>query len=177
MLARLALLLFVSSVTIRPYVPPQLDPEPEYSPSAVKVVEIQPTDDGWDTNVLARPSYIAPLAGNVMRGSRVAVRGELRLPNNARTGCSTHLFYALEPLGWICSSEAKPSNAAATQEPVLKEIEGSPLPYRYAMVLVEEGTDLPMWASLQDLHDHAEPERQLGRGDTIALTSQVEQFE
>jgi hypothetical protein len=175
MAARLALLLFVGSVTIRPYSPPQLDPEPEFTPSAVEAVEIVPADDGWDTNVLARPSPVAPLAGSVLRGARVAVRGELKLPN--QRSCATHLYYALQPLGWICSSETRPARAPATQEPVLQVAEGALLPYRYAMVLVQEGSELPMWASLQALHDHAEPERQLGRGDTIALAPNVEQFE
>jgi hypothetical protein len=175
MAARFALLLFISSVTIRPYVPPNLDPEPEFAPSEVRVVEIQPSDGTWDTNVLARPSYVAPLAGNVQRGAHIAVRGELKVPN--QRSCPTRLFYALVPLGWICSSEARPSNALATTEPVLSVVEGSSLPYRYAMVLVEEGSFLPMWGSLQALHDHAEPERQLGRGDTIALAPNIEQFE
>jgi hypothetical protein len=175
MVARLALLLFVGSVTIRPYSPPKLDPEPEFTPSAVQVVEILPGGDGWDTNVLVRPSPAAPLAGTVLRGARIAVRGELKSPN--QRGCATRLYYALQPLGWICSSETRPSSAPATQESVLKVAEGTPLPYRYAMVLVEEGSELPMWASLQDLRDHAEPERQLGRGDTIALLPNIEQFE
>jgi hypothetical protein len=174
-MAALSLLLFLGSVTIRPYVPPKLEPEPAFEPSTVQVVEILPSNSGWDANILARPSFVAPLAGHAMRGARIAVRGELKLPT-AR-GCSTHLYYALAPLGWICSNETRPSNAPATTEPVLKALEGTPLPYRYVMTMVQEGSFLPMWASLEDLRTHSEPERQLSRGDTIAVGPQMEQFE
>jgi hypothetical protein len=175
MLARLALLFFLGGVTIRPYVPPQLDPEPEFLPSDVHVVEILPAPNEWDANVMARPSFVAPLAGHVLRGARIGVRGEIKVPN-ARF-CASKTYYALDPFGWICSSETRPTTATATTAPVLQLQPNSPLPYRYAMVLVEEGSYLPMWGSLQQLHEHAEPERQLGRGDTIALTAQLEQFE
>jgi hypothetical protein len=45
------------------------------------------------------------------------------------------------------------------------------------MVTLEEGTFLPMWGSVDALWEHAEPERQLSRGDTIALAPTQEQFE
>ena len=168
MAAGLLLWLFVGGVTIRPYVPPKLDPEPELTPTEVKVVEMAPTNSDPDGVVLARPSYAAPLAGHVLRGTRVPVRGEVLLPKNGN-GCPTRLYYALEPVGYVCSSEARPTAKPATTEPVLKLVEGTPLPYRYAMVLVEEGSFSPMWGSLTELQEHAEPERQLSRGDTIAL--------
>jgi hypothetical protein len=170
-----SLLLFVSGVTIRPYVPPKLDPEPTPEPSTVQVVEILPSNSAWDANILIRPSFVAPLAGHAARGARIAVRGELKTPNVR--GCSTHLYYALTPLGWICSNETRPSNGPATTESVIQVAEGSPLPYRYIMVMVEEGSFVPMWASLEDLHAHAEPERQLSRGDTVAVIPQLEQFD
>jgi hypothetical protein len=178
MMAGLFLWLFLGGVTIRPYVPPKLDPEPELTPSAVKVVQIALAEGEYDATVLARPSYAAPLAGHVLRGARIAVRGEVQLPKNGN-GCPTRLYYALEPVGYICSSETRPTTESATGEPVLQLVEPTPLPYRYAMVLVEEGSYLPMWGSVQELRDHAEPERQLGRGDTIALapTPQIEVFE
>jgi len=178
MAAGLLLWLFVGGVTIRPYVPPKLDPEPELTPTEVKVVEIAPTNSEPDAVVLARPSYAAPLAGHILRGTRVPVRGEVLLPNKGN-GCGTRLYYALEPVGYICSSEARPTAKPATSESVLSIVDGTPLPYRYAMVLVPDGSFLPMWGSLSELHEHAEPERQLSRGDTIALAAvpRVELFE
>jgi hypothetical protein len=167
-----ALLLFVGGVTIRPYIAPKLDPEPELTPAAVSVVEIVPSNDAADTIVLARPTYASPLAGHVQRGARIPIRGELAIPK--AHGCATGLYYALDPLGFICSTETRPTAKPATTESVVELVPDSPLPFRYAMVLVEEGSTVPMWASVADLHDHAEPERQLGRGDTIALRPELE---
>jgi hypothetical protein len=176
MAAQFALLFLLGGTVIRPYVPPKLDPEPELVPSAVKVVQIDSGNpDEWDVTVLARPSFVAPLIGHVARGARIGVRGEVPTPNS-RT-CSTRLYYALEPFGYICSSETRPTSEPATTDPVLRVVEPTPLPYKYAMVLVEEGTLVPMWASVEDLRMHAEPERQLARGDTIALAPNTEQFE
>ena len=173
MAAQLALVFLLGGTVIRPYVPPVLDPEPDVVPSALKVVQIAPQGDEWDATVLARPSFVAPLVGHVARGSRIGVLGEVPTPNS-RT-CSTRLYYALEPFGYICSSETRLTDEPKTVEPVLKVVEPTPLPYRYAMVLVEEGTMVPMWASLEDLRAHAEPERQLARGDTIALADNLVQ--
>jgi lipoprotein-anchoring transpeptidase ErfK/SrfK len=171
----LSLLMFVTGLTLRPYVPPVLDPEPAFNPTAVSSVEVLPENGDWDANVYARPNYKAPLVGNVARGARVRVRGELRLPRAPY--CSTQMYYALEPFGWLCSADTKVSSLPATTESVLELVPGTPLPYRYAMVTVEEGTFLPMWGSVEALWQHADPERQLSRGDTIALGPTMEQFE
>jgi L,D-transpeptidase catalytic domain len=176
MAAQLALLLFVGGVTIRPYVPPKLEPEPELTPSSVAAVEIVPPGDAWDANVLARPAFSAPLAGHVARGARIAVRGEVQLPGGAY-GCPSRLYYALAPFGFICANETRPATQPLSSESVLQLVPGTPLPYRYVMVIVEEGSLVPMWGSLNELHEHAEPERQLGRGDTIAIKPEIEQFE
>jgi len=164
----LAIWLFLGGVTIRPYVPPTLDPEPELSPSSVTVVEITPSNDDWDTPVLARPTYAAPLVGHVMRGAHIRVRGEVILEGRGN-GCPTRLFYALVPTGYLCSTQAQPTTEPPSSEPVLSLVDDTPLPYRYAMVLVPEEESLPMWGSLEALNEHAEPERQLSRGDTVAL--------
>lgn len=163
------------SQRIRPYVPPQLEAEPELAPSDVRVVEIVPSNDDWDANVLVRPSYLAPMVGQVLRGARIAVRGELEV-KNAR-GCPAQRYYALAPFGWICASETKKSTQPATTEPVLQVPEGTNLPFTYVMVGVEEGTFLPMWKNLEALHAQEEPERQLKRGDTLAVRPRIERFE
>ncbi len=47
--------------------------------------------------------------------------------------------------------------------------EGSRLPFQYVMVLVKDEEKLPMWGSLDDLKNGAEPERLLKKGDTVAI--------
>lgn len=178
MVIGLAVWLFLGGVTIRPYVPPTLAPEPELTPSSVTTVEIAPSNGDWDLPVLARPSFAAPLVGHVMHGARIRVRGEVVLEGRGN-GCATRLYYALEPTGYVCSSDAHPTQELVTAEPVLKLVADTPLPYRYAMVLVQDNEFLPMWRSLDELRDHAEPERQLSRGDTVALADppRIEKFE
>src|SRR5262249_2510604 len=101
-------------VVIRPYVAPKLDPEPELAPSDVKVVEIvRPNADmGW--NVLARPWYGAPMVGQVLRGARIGVRGQVQVKNGH--GCTSKLYYALEPFGYLCSRETRHTDKPATTE-------------------------------------------------------------
>src|SRR5438094_5668506 len=106
------------TVTIRPYVAPKLDPEPEIQPSDVKVVEIVPPEHDWDSNILARPWYGAPMVGQILRGAHVPVKGQVQVKNGR--GCSTRLYYALEPFGWICSKETKKTDKPATSEQVLQ---------------------------------------------------------
>jgi hypothetical protein len=163
----LSLLFYVAGFTLRPYVPPALEPEPVPNPPSVAIVEVDPTDGAWDANVYARPVYSAPLVGNVARGARVRVRGELRLESTPY--CDSSMYYALDPFGWICSADTRPTSLPPTTRSVLELVDDTPLPYRYVMVVVEEGEYLPMWGSLDDLRAYNEPERQLGRGDTLAL--------
>ncbi len=175
MLHGLSLLWFVAGLTLRPYVPPVLGPDPAFFPPQARTVEVTPANGAWDANVFARPSYTAPLVGHVARGTRVNVRGELAPPDRAY--CATGVYYAIEPFGWICSADAQPTSLPPTTDSVLQVVEGAPVPYRYAMVVVEEGTTLPMWSSPISLFDHESAERELGRGDTIALESVIEDFE
>lgn len=168
MIAGLSLFAFVLGLTFRPYQPPVLEPEPAFLPSTARVVEILPENGAWDANVFARPVYTAPLVGNVARGARIRVRGELKPKDGAY--CSTGIYYAIEPFGWLCSGDAKPTTLAATTESMAAPLPDSPLPYRYAMIVVPEGEFLPMWGSIEQLWAYADPERQLGRGDSVALT-------
>ncbi len=166
---------FVVGLTLRPYAPPVLGPEPSFFPPENSIVEVMPSNGEWDANVLVRPHYMAPLVGHVARGTRLRVRGELSPPDGSY--CATGLYYAIEPFGWICSADTQPTSEPATTESVLQVVEGTPVPYRYAMVVVQEGTTLPMWGSLEALFNHESPERELGRGDTLALSPTVDQFE
>jgi hypothetical protein len=161
-------------VRIRPYTPPVLEAEPELTPSDVRVVEIAPPNGDADAIVLARPAYAAPMVGHVARGSRIAVRGEV--PGGAR-GCRGERYFALEPFGWICSTQTRPTSEPATTEQVLQVTEGATLPFSYVMVVVPEGDTIPMWASLAALRAHEAPERQLSRGDSVAILARVERFE
>jgi hypothetical protein len=172
MSAVFALFPFLIGLDLRPYVPPVLPPEPAVTATAVRVVEVVPANGDWDAAVFARPVYTAPLVGNVAKGTRVKVRGALQLP--VAPYCPGSVYYALEPFGWLCADDAEPTDEPPTTEPVLQLVEGTPVPYRYVMIKVPEGEFVPMWASTAELYAHLEPERQLARGDTIALDPRAE---
>jgi lipoprotein-anchoring transpeptidase ErfK/SrfK len=146
---------------IKPYVPPKLEPEPELEPSDVKVVEVTPPE----ATVMIRP-WASPMVGNVVRGARIPVRGVV--PADGR-GCSAKVWYALEPFGYLCAREAKPTTQPVSTESVLRVKEGRRLPFQYVIAVVKEGDKLPMWTTVNDLKSGSEPERQLERGDTVAI--------
>jgi hypothetical protein len=158
-------------VVLRPYAPPKLEPEPPLEPPSTKVIEVTPQGDDPDTLVLARP-WSSPMVGAAVRGARLPVRGELHA-RGAR-GCPTRLWYALEPFGYLCSKFVRPTAKPPTAESVLRVADGDVVPFRYVMVGVKDGTFLPMWATLADLQSGAEPERQLKKGDTIAVRPKLE---
>ena len=155
------------SVPLRPYGVPALEPDPPFMPSYEAVVEIDPPADDWDMPVLVRPRDTAPLLGSIARGTRVRVRGELAVSSSRYCGGS--VFYAIEPFGWICGEFTRPSDEPPTASAALPLEPDALVPYRYVMVVVPEGESLPMWASSEALRAYAEPERQLSRGDTVAL--------
>jgi lipoprotein-anchoring transpeptidase ErfK/SrfK len=146
---------------IKPYVPPKLAPEPTPEPSDVKVIEVVTPD----AVVSIRP-WSSPMVGTVGQGTRVPVRGTVKPVKG--NGCAK-LWYALEPFGYICNRDVKPTDQPASTEQVLKVREGTRLPFQYVMILVKDDTFMPMWASLDDLKKGAEPERQLKKGDTVAV--------
>ena len=115
---------------IKPYVPPNLAPEPEPEASDVKVVEVTAPE----AVIEIRP-WSSPMVGNAIKGARLPVKGTAK---TSKGGCSSHVWYALEPFGWICGHEARPTNEPATTEQVLKVREGSRLPFQYVMVLVKD---------------------------------------
>src|SRR5438309_10738710 len=111
---------------IKPYVPPNLPPEPPLEPSEVKVVEVTAPE----AVIEIRP-WSSPMVGNAIKGARLPVKGTAKA---SKGGCSSHVWYALEPFGWICGHEAHPTTEPATTESVLKVREGSRLPFQYVMV-------------------------------------------
>jgi lipoprotein-anchoring transpeptidase ErfK/SrfK len=149
---------------IKPYVPPRLAAEPPLDPTTVKSILVQVPD----AVVSIRP-WSSPLVGTVAEGTRVAVKGTVK----ANKGGCSKLWYAVEPFGYMCSHDVRPSDEPPTTEPTLKVREGSRLPFQYVMVLVKEGDKVPMWGTLDDLKKQAEPERQVERGDTIAIEKQI----
>jgi lipoprotein-anchoring transpeptidase ErfK/SrfK len=142
---------------IKPYTPPDLPPEPALEPTEVKTVEVTVPE----ANVQIRP-FSSPLVGNAAQGARLRVRGVV-------SGRGCRLWYALDPFGYVCNREVKPTDQPPTSEQVLKVRDGERLPFRYVIVLVKEGEKVPMWASFDALKQGLEPERQLERGDTVAI--------
>src|SRR5207245_8564479 len=80
------------------------------------------------------------------------------------------------PFGWICSKEVKVVTEPPTTESVLTVEAGQVVPFRYVMVGVKDGTFLPMWASLDELKKGGDPERQLKKGDTVAVRPKLERI-
>ena len=158
--------LFVG-LALRPYAPPVLEPDPPFVASQASAIEIVPLEEEWDMPVLARPRDTSPLLGSIQRGTRTRVRGELTVVDSRY--CRGGVFYAIEPFGWICAEGTQPTTLPLTTTPALTLEPGTPVPYRYVMVVVKEEETMPMWRSVDALRAHEEPERQLSRGDTIAL--------
>jgi hypothetical protein len=145
---------------IKPYVPPNLEPEPPLDPSDVKVVEVTAPE----AIIEIRPRS-SPMVGNAIKGARLPVKGTVK----AKSGCAARIWYALEPFGYLCGHDGKPTNQPPTTDSVLRVQKGSRLPFQYVMALVPEGEKIPMWATVDDLKNGSEPERQLERGDTVAI--------
>jgi lipoprotein-anchoring transpeptidase ErfK/SrfK len=146
---------------IKPYEPPKLPPEAPLEPSDVKVIEITVPE----VTITVRP-FSSPMVGNAVEGARLPVRGQV---TSRGGGCASKTWYAVEPVGYVCARQAKPTDEPATTEAVVRPLPGERLPFHYVMVLVKEGDKIPMWATLEDLKRGAEPERQLEKGDTIAV--------
>lgn len=154
---------------VRPYYPPKMLPDVEPSPSTVKVFEVSKLEEG-DPQVLARPYYGAPMIGTVQVGAKLPVRGETTAKFATRF-CKGKRWLAIAPMGWMCADHGKPVEAPADATPIYQIVPGERVPFRYIMVSAKE--PLPMWATLNDLKDGAEPERMLERGDSVAVEKQV----
>jgi len=146
---------------IKPYVPPKLAPEPALEPGDVKVIEVTVPE----AVIEIRP-WSSPLIGNAAQGTRLTVKGTVKPIHG--NGCAK-LWYAVEPFGYVCNREVKPTDQPASTEPVLKVREGTRLPFQYVMILIKDDELVPMWATLDDAKKGAEPERQLKKGDTVAV--------
>jgi lipoprotein-anchoring transpeptidase ErfK/SrfK len=146
---------------IKPYVPPHLAPEPPAEPSEVKTVEVTVAE----AVINIRP-WSSPMVGNAVLGARLPVRGVVPAKHG---GCGSRLWYALDPFGYLCARDGHPTDEPATTEQVLQVREGSRVPFQYVMVLIKDDVQLPMWATLDDMKNGAEPERQLKKGDTVAI--------
>lgn len=146
---------------IKPYTPPHLLPEPPVEPSEIKTVEVT----AQEAIIEIRP-WSSPMVGNAIKGARLPIKGVVK---TTRGGCSSRVWYALEPFGYVCGHEANPTDQPPTAEQVLKVREGTRLPFLYVMALIKEGDKIPMWTSLDDMKKGAEPERTLEKGDTVAV--------
>ncbi|MCS6912560.1 MAG: L,D-transpeptidase [Myxococcales bacterium] len=146
---------------VRPYVPPELEPEPEAEATEVKVVEVVEED----VQVLARPWYGAPMVGNLVLGARLPIRGTFQARSSRY--CTGRKWWALLPFGWICARQARPTAGPPTDTPVLQVAPGERLPFRYVMVSSQE--PIPMWANIEDFKEGRDPERMLEKGDSVAI--------
>lgn len=148
---------------VRAYATPDYDVEPALEASDTKVVEVIEKEEAL---VLVRP-YNSPLVGAVVSGARIPVKGLVRA--KSASGCKARLWYGVDPFGYLCANSVKPTAEPATRDGVLQVPDGERLPFHYVMVGIKEGERLPMWASLDDAKGGVEPERQLEKGDTVAV--------
>jgi hypothetical protein len=156
--------------------PAKSSPEPTLSATAFPAVEIVPRNaEDSDVGVFHRPARFAQLVGSVARGAVIRVRGQVVIADSK--SCDSKVYYALEPFGYLCGDEAKPSNKPPTTGSLFEPIEGSVLPFEYAMVNTPEEELLPMWDSPSDIIEENPAKRMLSRGDTIALEPKTMQVQ
>lgn len=138
-----------------------LPPSPALSRTEVKVIEVVSADEA---EIRLRP-WKTFLAGTARRGARLRVRGVTTGPD-----CAGSSWYAVEPFGFVCGADARPSDQPPTPPTKLEPLPGSALPFQYAVVLIPKGDDrLPLWASIDALESGAPPARGLRRGDAVAV--------
>src|SRR5262245_44999229 len=90
---------------IKPYKPPKLAPEAPLEASDVKTVEVT----AQEAIIVIRP-WGSPMVGNAVHGARLPVKGVVK---TTRGGCSSRVWYALEPFGYLCGREANPTDKPA----------------------------------------------------------------
>ena len=115
--------------------------------------------------------WSSPMVGNAIQGARVPVKG--RGEGHRSGGCSAKTRGTrVEPSRLCVRRTTRTRRRSAGLDRGIgaaRCAEGSRLPFQYVMALVKEGDKIPMWATLDDMKKKAEPERQLERGDTVAV--------
>ncbi len=149
---------------MKPYVAPNLGEDPTLEPSDIKVVEVTVPEA-----IIEMRPWSSPMAGNAIQGARLPVRGVV----TGGRGCASKTWYALEPFGYLCGRDARPTTQQPTTKNVLAVPEGERMPFHYVIVLVPEGDKVPMWTTFDALKNGDEPERQLEHGDTVAIVRPI----
>jgi len=109
--------------------------------STVRTVKLRHA--GW---VRTRAFAKAPRFGMVKGGTRLAVRGESTAPEG--DGCRGRLWYAVQPMGFVCGHDVEPTTEAPGGEPALELRPGRRVPFSYAIVREES---LPGYRSADEL--------------------------
>lgn len=157
-----------SSAQVGEAVPAESPPPVVVEQAPAPAIVVRPrVPEHWDASVFAEPIYSAPLVGHVARDAILPIRGVVRLPG-ARF-CQSEVYFALHPYGYLCGDDGELSHATLTTQPAMAPMPESVVPYRYAMVNVEEGEYVPLFGGEADVVDYANPKRMLGRGDTLAV--------
>jgi hypothetical protein len=114
-------------VTTAGSAPAHADGSEVVTATAVRTVKLR--HGGW---VRTRAAAKAPRFGMVKGGTRLAVRGQVISPVD--DGCRGRLWYAVQPMGFVCGRDAEPTNEAPGGEPALTLRPGRRVPYSYAIV-------------------------------------------
>lgn len=136
----------------------------EVRPSAVRYVEARQLE----TVVRGRPWVPHKRVATVSKGTRFVVRGEVESRDDE--GCHGKLWYAVWPLGYLCSEHVRPTEEPPSTRAALPVGEGKRLPFAYAMVRTEGA---PSYASVEAA-EAGTPEHALTRGMTLVVARGVD---
>jgi hypothetical protein len=154
------------TVPIKPYVAPQLEPEPDVEAAEhPALLVIDP-----DVQVVARPWYAAPLVGALAQDAVVPLAGVVA--SRSRRGCGGKAWYKIGPSAYVCSLGVTGSDEVPRGQDLLPP-DGAALPFTYVMVSVAKDATLPLYATPVDARAGAAPQRLLEQGDTVAVQKKI----
>ncbi len=147
-----------------------LDADIKVEASEVRVIETTLEE----TVIRGRPWSPQKRVGTVDRGTRLLVRGTVksRMVGNKvdKQGCKGKDWYAVWPLGYVCSLEVSPSTRGIAAQAALPLSPGRRLPFSYAYVALDA---TPIYASAEKVREGSSSGT-LGKDMSIVITGSVE---
>jgi len=121
-----------------------------------------------ETVIHGRPWIPHRRVATVTKGTRLAVRGQVA--SRDAKGCGNKPWYAVLPLGFVCSAHVRPATTAPISGPALPLREGDRLPHSYVLVR-EDG--VPLYRD-RDAILSGEVERYLTKGMSLVADRSIE---
>ncbi len=170
----LAPLLMLKCATALSALDPTLDPSRLAEDAQAAAIEIEPSEVRYisvryqDTVIRGRPWVPHKRLATLGKGTRLVVRGEVA--SEDKEGCKGKPWYAVWPMGFVCSGHAEPDDAPPEVGAALPLGRGKRLPHAYALVRAD-GT--PAYGSDDDVRLGVQA-RTLTRGMSLVVTGAVE---